>query len=99
MMNLLFPLPTNGNTSTNFVKGISKPSDANEYLLRLDHRFGERNQLFARYGQGNVNYAASSALLNTGSCGGNGSEDAVMGDTFTLTPTPNESSGAVCADD
>jgi hypothetical protein len=87
MENLLFPLPTNAGTSTNFVVNTPKPNDANEYLARLDHRVSDRDQLFARFGLGNNNYASSSALLNTGTGSKKGVEDAVLGNTFTISPT------------
>ena len=88
MDNLIYGLPTNSATATNFITNVPKESDSNQYMARLDHRFGDRDQLFARLGAGHVNYAGSSNFgNNTGTGNGNGTWDAVLGNTFTISPT------------
>jgi hypothetical protein len=88
MNSLLFPTPTNGNTATNFIAGVPKESDSNQYTLRLDHHFGDRDQVFARLGAGHTNYSGASNFGNTTGTGtGNGTWDAVLGNTYTFSPT------------
>ena len=88
MDNLLFPLPTNTSLTTNFIVGVPKETDANEFLFRVDHQFNDRDQFFARYSQSNDNYSQSSALYNlTGNGGKSAANNAVIGNTYTLTPT------------
>lgn len=87
MQNFEFPLPTNTALSTNYTVNVPKVTDANVYLARIDHRFSDRDQFFARYSQVNKNYSGSSALLQTGTGGKNAANNAVMGNTYTITPT------------
>ena len=59
MQNFEFPLPTNTALSTNYTVNVPKVTDANVYLARIDHRFSDRDQFFARYSQVNKNYSAA----------------------------------------
>lgn len=85
--NLLFPLPTNTGLTNNYIVSVPRITDYNQYNARLDHRFNDRDQLFVRFSDWNRNYSSSSALLNTGTGGKWATTQAVIGDTYTITPT------------
>ncbi len=85
--NLLFPLPTNSALSNNYIVSTPRVTDYNQYNARFDHRFSDRDQLFGRFSLWNRNYSSSSALLNTGTGSKWATIQAVLGDTFTITPT------------
>lgn len=85
--NLLFPTPTNTAVSTNFIANVPRETDGNQYLMRVDHQFSDRDQFFVRFSDLNKNYSASSALLQTGTGGKSAATQAVIGNTFTITPT------------
>jgi hypothetical protein len=87
LQSLLFPLPTNGALSTNYIVNVPRVTDYNQYNARLDHRFSDRDQLFIRFSDWNRNYSASSALLQTGSGSKWATTQAVAGNTYTITPT------------
>ena len=44
--NFIFPLPTNGN---NYAQSFSVPTDLREEILRVDHSFTDREQVFFRF--------------------------------------------------
>jgi hypothetical protein len=85
--NLLFPLPTNTAPSTNYIVNVPRETDGNSYLARIDHQFSEKDQFFVRFSDLNKNYSASSALLRTGTGGKSAATQAVIGNTYTVTPT------------
>jgi len=85
--NLLFPTPTNTAVSTNFIANVPKETDGNQYLARIDHQFSDKDQFFVRFSDLNKNYAASSALNQTGTGGKSAAIQAVIGNTYTITPT------------
>jgi hypothetical protein len=87
LQNLLFPLPTNSSLTNNYIVNVPRVTDYNQYLARFDHRFSDRDQLFGRFSLWNRNYSASSALLQTGTGSKWATVQAVLGDTFTITPT------------
>ena len=87
LQNLLFPQPTNLGLTNNYIVNVPRATDYNQYNARLDHRFSDRDQLFVRFSDWNRNYSASSALLNTGTGGKWATTQAVVGDTYTLSPS------------
>jgi hypothetical protein len=52
---MLFPAPTNSNLSNNFTISPNKTQDYNTYDARVDHRFNDHNQVFARFSYNKVN--------------------------------------------
>jgi hypothetical protein len=52
---MLFPAPTNSNLSNNFTISPNKTQDYNTYDARVDHRFNDHNQFFARFSYNKVN--------------------------------------------
>ncbi len=87
MENLLFPLPTNTALTNNYIVSVPRITDYNQYNARLDHRFSDRDQLFVRFSDWNRNYSSNSALLQTGTGGKWATTQAVVGNTYTITPT------------
>jgi hypothetical protein len=87
LQNLLFPLPTNASLTNNFIVNVPRVTDYNQYNARGDHRFGDKDQLFARFSLWNKNWSSSSALLGTGTGSKWGTDQAVLGDTYTINPT------------
>ena len=87
LQNLLFPNPTNSALATNYIVSVPRVTDYNQYLARLDHRFSDRDQLFARFSLWNKNYSSNSALLNTGTGSKWATIQAVLGNTYSITPT------------
>jgi hypothetical protein len=85
--NLLFPSPTNTALGTNYIVNVPKETDGNNYLARVDHQFSDKDQFFVRFSDLNKNYSASSALLQTGTGGKSAATQAVIGNTYTVTPT------------
>ena len=53
---MLFPAPTNGNLSSNFTISPNKTQNYNTYDARIDHKFNDPNQFFARFSYNSVNY-------------------------------------------
>ena len=87
MENLLFPLPTNAALATNYIVNVPRVTDYNQYNARLDHRFNDKDQMFARFSLWNKNYSSSSALQNTGTGSKWATIQAVLGNTYAITPT------------
>ena len=84
---LLFPSPTNGNLINNFLANVPKATVYNQYTVRVDHQLNEKNRLFARVTNWHKNRSGSSNLLNQiGSNQNFATAQAVVGDSFTLTP-------------
>jgi Carboxypeptidase regulatory-like domain/TonB dependent receptor len=50
----LFPAPTNGNLSNNFITSPSKTQNSNTYDARIDHRINDKNLIFARFAYNTV---------------------------------------------
>ena len=69
LQNLLFPLPTNGSLTNNYIANVPRGTDYNQYNARLDHQFSQRDTMFLRFSDWNRNYSQSSALLQTGTGG------------------------------
>ena len=87
MQNLLFPLPTNGGLTNNFVANVPRVTDYNQYIGRFDQTLGEKDHLFGRFTLWNKNYSSSSALNSTGNGSHWASIQAVVGNTYTISPT------------
>jgi hypothetical protein len=83
---LLFPSPTTSGIVNNFVANIPKTTVYNQYTARFDHRLNDKNQLFARFTNWHKNNSGSSNLLNDiGNNATFATDQAVLGDSFTLT--------------
>jgi len=50
LMQIQYPLPNQPGITANYVWNPERTSDSNSFGLRLDHRIGEHDNLFARYG-------------------------------------------------
>jgi len=84
---LLFPAPTNSALTNNFLANVPRATVYNQYTLRFDHQLNAKNQLFARLTNWHRNRSGSSSLLNQiGSNSNFATLQAVLGDSFTLTP-------------
>jgi hypothetical protein len=84
---LLFPAPTNGALTNNFIAALNKVTVYNQYTVRVDHQLNSKNQLFARFTNWHKNASGTSSLENEiGSQGTFATAQAVLGDSFTLTP-------------
>jgi hypothetical protein len=84
---LLFPAPTKSGIVNNFVANIPKTTVYNQYTARFDHRLNAKNQIFARFTNWHKNNSGSSNLLNDiGNNATFATDQAVLGDSFTLTP-------------
>lgn len=70
--NLLFPLPTNGNLTNNYIASVPRATDYNQYNARLDHRFSDRDQLFVRFSDWNRKCMAPAAPCCRRGPAGNG---------------------------
>lgn len=83
----LFPPPTNTGLTNNFSVNIPKTTVYNQYTARFDHQLNAKNQLFARATNWHKNASGSSNLQNqTGNKAAFATTQAVIGDSFTLTP-------------
>jgi hypothetical protein len=84
----LFPAPTLPTAlTTNFVQNIPKTTVYNQYTARFDHQLNSKNQLFARATNWHKNASGSSNLQNqVGNRATFATLQAVVGDSFTLTP-------------
>ena len=58
----LFPAPTNANLTNNYVVSPSKTQSSNTYDARLDHKFSDRNLVFARFSYNTVSTFTPAAL-------------------------------------
>ncbi len=85
---LLFPSPTNPTAIVNnFVANIPRTTVYNQYTARFDHQLSQKNQLFARFTNWHKNKSGSSNLLNKiGNNATFATDQAVLGDSFVLTP-------------
>jgi hypothetical protein len=84
---LLFPSPNKPGITNNFVANIPRVTVYNQYTARFDHQLNAKNQLFARITEWHKNNAGSSNLLNqVGSNTTFATAQAVLGDSFSLTP-------------
>jgi Carboxypeptidase regulatory-like domain/TonB dependent receptor len=50
----LFPAPTNGNLTNNFITSPNKTQNSNTYDARIDHKINDKNLLFARFAYNTV---------------------------------------------
>ena len=62
----LFPAPTNSNLANNYVISPNKTQYSNTFDARLDHKFNDRNMLFARYTYNKVDTKTPAALGHQG---------------------------------
>lgn len=84
---MLFPAPTNSALTNNFSANIPKTTVYNQYTARFDHQLNAKNQLFARGTNWHKNRSGSSNLNNQiGNKATFGTMQAVVGDSFTITP-------------
>ncbi len=58
----LFPAPTNANATNNYVVSPNKTQTSNTADARVDHKFGDHDQLFARFTYNKVNTVTPQAL-------------------------------------
>lgn len=87
---LLWPSPTNTNNpstgATNFSSNVPKVTDSNQWLARGDQQIGNKNKLFERFTDWHRNRSGSSSYLNqVANLTEFGTDQAVLGDTITLT--------------
>lgn len=88
LANLLWPLPTSGTVVNNFFTTYSRPYNYNQFMGRLDHRFSEKQSIFARYTQWHKNYTPNAPLQNqTGTGNVYDTKQAVVGDTYSVNAT------------
>ncbi len=84
---LLFPAPTNNSLTNNFIAALNKVYVYNQYTVRIDHQLNSKNQIFARFTNWHKNASGTSNLENQiGNKATFATAQAVLGDSFTLTP-------------
>jgi hypothetical protein len=93
MMNL-FPAPNydSGNYYDNWLTSGASPSVSNQFDVKIDYRFSEKNLLSGRYSQGWNNYTPYNCFKNfTDPCGSGQNHGAAhlfaINDTHTFSPT------------
>jgi len=83
--NILFPLPNVPGNASNFQINYIRPTNYNQYNLRIDHKVSDRQQLFARYTIWNKNKSTNAPLQNmTGTRSGYRTQQAVLGDNYMI---------------
>jgi len=94
LMNL-YPDPNLPGITNNYLYNPSRALDVNQYDLRVDHRFSDRDLFFARFSQSlltayNPSYLPAPALGAGPTYPGNNktsAEQAVLSETHTISPT------------
>ena len=85
-----WPLPNSTSATGNFVSTPVTGNDANEYTERVDFNLSDKQRLFARYtywGQVDIPYNQLGISFTANAFSHNRSQQAVVGDTYTLGPT------------
>src|SRR5712691_891075 len=88
LADMLWPLPNLGTgVVNNFQVTYNRPFNYNQYNGRFDHRLGEKHLLFGRLTDWHKNYTQNAQLQNqTGTGAVFSSLQAVLGDTYTVSP-------------
>jgi Carboxypeptidase regulatory-like domain/TonB-dependent Receptor Plug Domain len=82
---MLFPLPTNGSLTNNFISALNKVTVYNQFTVRVDHELNSKNQLFARFTNWHKNASGTSNLNNQiGNKATFATAQAVLGDSITF---------------
>lgn len=78
-----------GAQASNYLHIASQPFDSNQYDVRVDHQFSEKNSLFGRYSralQTNVNPGNFAGFIGGGTNNINNSISSILDDTYVFTP-------------
>ncbi len=93
MMNL-FPMPNipGGSIYDNWIASGATPSSNDQFDIKIDHRFGDKNMLSAKYSQGGNSNSPYNCFKNfTDPCGSGPNQGAAhlfaINDTHTFSPT------------
>lgn len=96
----LLPQPNTGAPgaqAANFLFIASQPFNSNQYDVRVDHQFSEKNTMFGRYSRGlqtNVNPGNFSGFIGGGTNNINNSISTILDDTHVFSPNiVNEARG------
>jgi TonB dependent receptor len=90
----LFPLPNipGGSIYDNWIASGASASASDQFDIKIDHRFGDKNLLSAKYSRGKNSYSPFSCFKNfTDPCGSGPNQGAAhlfaINDTHTFSPT------------
>jgi hypothetical protein len=90
----LFPMPNiaGGNIYDNWIGSGASASASDQFDIKIDHRFGDKNTLSAKYSRGKSSYTPFNCFKNfTDPCGSGPNQGAAhlfaINDTHTFSPT------------